>query len=269
MKFGEYEVPIGVYNYFYDESKDDADPEKAAQEKCKSYVATKLLMEKQNLALSTARKRQAAEETEKQWSMFSAYYQSVNVTKQDITKIKTYEMNKKELLHFYYGSGGENEVSVSALKNEFNKNYVGFKAIEEPLTKVGDMGESILLAGSEKKALKGKFEAMAKRVNSGSDIDEENVDYNEEKGLIVTQNLSLNIIKADDPLYSREFFSSVSKLSYGKATVIECSNSLYLVQRVRIDSDEETFSLYADSVLESMKMDSVENKIQQQMKNIE
>lgn len=267
VKFGDYEVPIGVYNYFYDEAKNEDDVKKAAEEKCKAYLATQILMEKENLTLSSARKREAAEQTEKLWSMFSAYYQEIDVTKQDITKIQTYLISKKELLHFYYGSG-ENEVSTAALKNEFNKNYVAFKSLEESLKKVNDIGEKISLSADEKKTLKSKFEAIAKRVNNGCDIDEENERYNEEKGLIVTQSLSLNIIKEDDPLYSSEFFSSVSKLSYNKAAVIECGGNLYMVQRFRADKNEETFSLYADDVLENMKMAAVEDKIEKQAKAI-
>ncbi len=256
-------IPLGVYNYFYAEaSKNSETVEETAEYLCKKYVATERLMEKEGVSLSTNHKRQAAEETEKVWSIFSAYYEGIDVSKQDITKIKTYEMSKKELLHFYYGTGGKNEVSQEKLREEFAKKYLGFKAVEASFMKLNDMGESVEMAESEKKSLRSKFKSMAKKVNSGEDIDSVNESYNEGMGLIVTQPLSLNVIKENDPLYSADFFSKVAELSYGEAAVIESSSSIYMLQRVHIDSDDETFSLYATEVLENMKIASVEKKIE-------
>lgn len=268
VKINEYEVPAGVYNYYYNESKDKDNPEESAIEKCKEYIAVDILTKKAGTSLSTGRKNEAAEKTEKLWGMFASYYNSIGVTKQDIGKIQSCEMNKIQLLHYYYGKGSKNEISVSQLKKEFDKAYVGFKAIEAELSKTDDMGDTVQLSAKEKSTLKKEMEAIAKRINSGSDADEENVTYNEKRGLIVTQELSLNIIKKDDPLYSEDFFKGVSELSYGKAAVIECGNSIYMVQRQRIDNDDETFSLYADDVLESMKMNKIQALIEKTAKDI-
>lgn len=259
--FGE-KIPEGVYNYFLAEAGGEGDEAVAAAEySVKKYIAAERLMKKEGITLSTNYKRMVAEETEKLWSMFSAYYEEIGVTKQDIAEIKSREMMKKELLHFYYGAGGRGEVSEEKLRSEFAKKYVGFKAVEGSFIKVNDIGESVEMAEEEKKALRKKFEAMAEKVGSGTDIDTVNESYNESLGLIVTQSLSLNVIKENDPLYSEKFFSEVSALSYGEAAVIESGSSIYMLQRVRVDSDDETFSLYAAEVLEDMKMASVEKKI--------
>lgn len=260
--FGE-KIPEGVYNYFLAEASEQGDEAEAAAEySVKKYIATERLMKKEGITLSTNYKRMAAEETEKLWSMFSAYYEKTGVTKQDIAEIKTSEMMKKELLHFYYGAGGRGEVSQEKLRSEFAEKYVGFKAVEGSFMTQNDVGESTEISDSEKKALRKKFEAMAKKVNSGTDIDTVNESYNESQGLIVTQSLSLNIIKENDPLYGEDFFSEVSELSYGEAAVIESGSSIYMLERVRVDSDDETFSLYAAEVLEGLKMASVEKKIE-------
>lgn len=266
VKVGEYEVPIGVYNYYYDTVKDNDDPEGDAVKKCESYIGVNLLMEKLGLNLSTTRKSEGAEKAEKQWGMFASYYEGIGVTKQDINKIMTNEMGKIELLHYYYGTGGKKEVGETQLRKELDKTYVGFKAIEAELYKLNDIGESVELSSREKSALKKELTAIAARVNSGADPDSENVTYNEKRGLIVTQQLSLNIIKEDDPLYSDEFFKAVSKLSYGEAAVIECAGKLYMLQRQRIDNNDEVFALYADKVLEGMKMGEVEKMLEKMNK---
>ncbi len=263
VKVSGEKIPEGVYNYYLAEASEEGDEAQAAAEyKVKKYIATGRLMEKEGINLSTNYKRMAAEETEKLWSMFSSFYEEAGVSKQDIAEIKTREMMKKELLHFYYGAGGRGEVSEDELRSEFAKKYVLFKAIEGSFIKQSDMGESTEMADGEKKALRKKFEAMAKKVGSGTDIDAVNESYNEGLGLIVTQSLSLNVIKENDPLYGSEFFAQVAELSYGEAAVIESGSSIYMLQRVRADSDEETFSLYANQVLEGMKMASVEKKIE-------
>ncbi|MBQ7295341.1 MAG: hypothetical protein IJW86_04025 [Clostridia bacterium] len=266
VKIGGEKIPVGVYNYFYARTPEDSEDRTASAEYlCKKYIAAEHLMGKEGISLSTNLKREAAEETEKLWSLFSAYYESIDVSKQDIAKIKTYEMSKKALLNFYYGAGGRGEVSEDKLREEFAKTYVGFKAVEASFIKQDTIGESVEMAESEKKALRSTFKTMAKKVNGGEDIDSVNESYNESLGLIVTQPLSLNVIKADDPLYGEDFFSEVAELSYGKAAVIESGSSIYMLERVRIDRDDETFVLYAEDVLEDMKMASVEKKIEKIM----
>lgn len=256
-------VPQGVYDYFYDEVSDSADNAKQETEKlCRNYIATSRLMKQEGITLSTNHKRQIADETEKVWSIFSAYYESIGITKQDITAIKTWEYSKKELLNFYYGTGGRGEVSQEKLRERFAQTYVGFRAVEASFTKLSDMGESIEMADSEKKELRSTFKNMAEKVSAGVDIDSVNESYNEGMGLIVTGTLNLTVIKESDPVYGEAFFAQVKELSYGKAAVIESGSNIYMLQRVRVDNDDETFSLYAAEVLEDMKMASVEKKIE-------
>ncbi len=263
VKIGEDKIDRGVYNYFLNEAENN---EETAEYLCKKYLAAAELMKKENVSLSANSKMQAAEETEKLWSMFSAFYESIDVTKQDITKVKTYEGQKLELLRYYYGAGGKGEVGEEKLRQEFAKSYVGFKAIEASFLKLNDVGESVETAESEKKILRSKFKAMANKVNAGAHIDTVNESYNESIGLIVTGPLNLTVIKENDPIYGEEFFSDVSKLSYGEAAVIESGSSIYMIVKERIDNNDEIFSLYNDAVLQSLKMKSVEKKIEKMIK---
>jgi hypothetical protein len=238
---------------------------------CKTYAATKKLMSDEGISLSANYKRVVAEETDSMWSLFSAYYENIGVTKQDITSVLTYEYGKKELLDFYYGENGKNKVSDKKITKEFDNTYVGFKAIEASYLKLSDMGESVELSDNEKKKLKNSFASMAKRINSGEiTIDEANEIYNESIGLIVTQSLDTALTKQGDVLYADTFFSQVQKLDKGEAAVIESGNSIYLLQRQEITNDEDGYVfMYKSEILEKLKMSAVQKKLDNISANLE
>ncbi len=88
MRFSE-----GEYAYCLSICKDK---DKAA-ELCKIYAATQKLMDDAGISLSANYKRVVAEEADSKWSIFSAYYETIGVTKQDITAVLTYEYEKKRV----------------------------------------------------------------------------------------------------------------------------------------------------------------------------
>ena len=139
-------ISAGVYTYYLAQTE-SAD---AAAEKCREYVATKRLMAEEGITLSANYKRTVADEADSKWSIFSDYYKSIGVSKQDITQALTAEYNKKELLDYYYGENGKKPVSTEKIKSELDKTYVGFKAIEASYLKLTDMGDSVSLSGAEK-----------------------------------------------------------------------------------------------------------------------
>ena len=259
IKVGESKISQGVYTYYFSQRENEAD----VLEICKEYEATRVLMKNEGITLSANYKRIVAEETDSKWNLFSAYYESIGVTKQDITDGLTAEYNKKELLDYYYGEKGKSPVSNNKLMSEFDKTYVGFKAIEASYLKVSDMGESVSLSDSEKKSLKNRFESMAKSINSGAmTINEANESYNQSIGIIVTHNLDTALMKQGDVLYGDNFFSEVSALNKGEACVIESGNSIFLVQRQTITSEDDGYIfMYKGEILEKLKMSAVEKKI--------
>lgn len=251
-------ISEGVYTYFLSETKD----KDKAIEVCKSLVAAENIMKAEGISLSANYKRVVAEETDKKWSLFSAYYESIGVTKQDITSALVYEYGKNELLDYYYGDKGKKSVKDSRLRSEFDKTYVGFKAIEASYIKLSDMGESVSISDSEKSAVKKQFSSMAQSINSGTmTIDRANEKYNESIGLIVTQTLDTVLVKEGNVLYDDNFFSEIAKLRNGEAAVIESGNSVFLLQRQSIANEDEYFYLYKSEMLEKLKMDDIEKKI--------
>lgn len=251
-------ISEGVYTYFLSESKD----REKTIEVCKYLVAAENIMKSQGISLSANYKRMVAEETDKKWSLFSAYYESIGVTKQDITSALTYEYGRNELLDYFYGDKGKKPIKDSRLRREFDETYVGFKAIEASYIKLSDMGESVSISDREKSAIKKQFSSMAQSINSGTmTIDRANEKYNESIGLIVTQTLDTVLVKEGDVLYDDAFFSQIEKLRNGEAAVIESGNSVFLLQRQNIADEDEYFYLYKSEMLEKLKMDDIEKKL--------
>lgn len=259
LAVGESKISSGVYAYYLSVSQNEED----ALELCKEFAAAEKLMNDEAVSLSANYKRLVAEETDSKWSLFSAYYESIGVSKQDITAVISSEYNKKELLDYYYGENGKKPVSDKKLRAEFDSSYVGFKAIEASYIKLSDMGESVELSSNEKKKLKKSFTAMAKSINSGAiTVDDANESYNESIGLIVTQSLETALTKEGDVLYGDNFFGEVQKLEKGEAAVIESGSSIYLLQRQTITDDEDGyFFMYKAEILEKLKMSAVEKKL--------
>ncbi len=252
-------ISAGVYAYYLSESKDAL----KAEEICRLSAATEKLMKTEGITLSANYKRLIADETDSKWSLFSSYYKSIGVSKQDITQALTAEYNKKELLDYYYGEKGKTPVSHEKIKAQLDKTYVGFKAIEASYMKVSDMGESVTLSDAEKKNLRSLFESMAKSINSGvMTINDANKTYNESIGIIVTQNPETALMKQGDVLYGDSFFDEVSKLKKGEAAVIESGSSVFLLQRQVITNDDDGFIfIYRGEMLEILKMKTLEKKI--------
>ncbi len=256
---GESRISEGVYAYYLSVSENEDE----ALEHCKDFAAAEKLMNDEGISLSANYKRLVAEETDSKWSLFSAYYENIGVSKQDITEVFTAEYSKNELLDYYYGEKGKSKVSDKKLKKEFDSTYVGFKAIEASYMKLSDMGESVELSEAEKKRLRNSFSSMAQRINSGAiTIDDANESYNESIGLIVTQSLETALTKEGDILYGDNFFSEAKSLGKGKAGVIESGSSIYLLQRQTITNDEDGyFIMYKAEILEKLKMSAIEKKL--------
>lgn len=252
-------ISQGIYAYCLSESKSTD----KATDICIKNVAAENIMKKEGISLSANYKRLVAEETDKKWSMFSAYYEKIGVTKQDITTALTYEYNKKELLDYYYGDKGKKPVSDEKLMAEFDKTYVGFRAVEASYIRLSDMGESVSLSDKEKSDLKKQFLSMAQSINSGTmTIDKANEKYNESIGLIVTQSLETVLVKEGNVLYGDDFFKNVSELKKGGCAVIESGNSIYLLIRDDISGQEsEYFYLYKNEIAEKLKMPDIEKKL--------
>lgn len=273
--FENHTVTEGLYNYYksavtaspekYSASAEDEDSIGAAVKQCcAEYLAAIKLMENEKITLSSEFKRLAAENTENIWSLFSDYYNSIGVTKQDITRVQTHESRLLQLLDHFYGAGGKDPVKEMDLKERFVDMYVGFKAIEGSLTRTNDKGESVSLTEKEIKEKEQLFSSMAKSINEGTaTIDELNTEYNDSLGIIVTSPLSVLLTKEGDPMYGDDFFTAVNGISHGRAKAVKSGDSIYVIERQTIATDDEdAFMTYRSEVLQDMRMEKIEKKLE-------
>lgn len=266
-------VPVGVYTYYLDKvmsdpkaysakENDEASVKNAALSECKNYTALLTLLSDSGISLDYNLKSQVAENTEKYWSLFSAYYKKIGVSKQDINKIMTYEAGKEQLVLYYFGEGGKNEVSEDDLKQRFVELYIGFKGFECKLTKENANGETVPMTDKEKEETEVQLRKYANEIDEGADIDTVYAKYCKSKGLVATESLGVNITKEKDPMFDDDFFSKMSTISHGRAAIVKTGSSIYVVQRCTIaTSDEDAFALYRTDVLNEMKMPVIEKKI--------
>lgn len=266
-------VPVGVYTYYLDrvmsdpkaysaKKNDEASVKNAALSQCRNYTALMTLLNDSDISLAYELKSQVAENTEKYWSLFSAYYKKIGVSKQDINKIMAYEAGKEQLVLYYYGEGGKNEVSEDDLKQRFVELYIGFKGFECKLTKENANGETVPMTDKEKEETEAQLRKYANEIDEGADIDSVYSKYCKSKGLVATEALGVNITKEKDPMFDDDFFSKMSTISHGRAAIVKTGSSIYVVQRCTIaTSDEDAFALYRTDVLNEMKMPAIEKKI--------
>ncbi len=272
--FGDNVVTEGLYNYYraavaaspeeYSASAEDENSiNEAVRQCCKEYLAAIKLMENEKLTLGSEFKRLAAENTENIWGLFSDYYISIGVTKQDITRVQTHESRMLQLLDHFYGAEGKEPVKEMDLKERFVDMYVGFKAIEGQLIKTNDKGETVALSEKEIKETEQLFSSMAKSINDGTaTIDELNAEYNDSLGIIVTSPLSVLLTKKGDPMYDDGFFEEVSSITHGRAKAVKSGDSIYVIERQTIATDDEdAFMSYRSEVLQDMRMGKIEKKL--------
>ncbi|MBR5437968.1 MAG: hypothetical protein IKV21_03520 [Clostridia bacterium] len=275
-------VTEGLYNYYkskvtsspeeYSATADDsASIDKAVKQCCSEYLAAIKLMEDEGIVLSSEFKRLAAENTENIWSLFSAYYNSIGVTKQDITRVQTHESRMLQLLDHFYGAEGKEPVKEMDMKERFVEMYVGFKAIEGSLTRTNDKGEIVPLTEKETKEAETLFSSMAKSINEGTaSIDDLNVEYNDSMGIIVTSPLSVLLTKEGDPMYDDGFFSEVKSITHGRAKAVKSGDCIYVIERQTIATDDEdAFMTYRSEVLQDMRMGKIEKKLEKLISKME
>jgi hypothetical protein len=268
-------VPVseGIYEYFRREALREAQPtdgktaapsaEETAEKRCRQLVALDRYLKEHKITVRADLKSDVASRTEGQWALFGTHYRAMGLTKQDLTRINSFDAQKKQLVQFFYGAGGKHEVAESELKDSFVKLYVGFKSFEGALTTRSDTGETVPLSKEEQAAVLTQFQQMADRANSGTDLDTLYAEYCQTQGLIVTTPLSVSLMKDGDPMYDDDFFEQVSALSHGSTGVIRTKTTVYLLQRVTIAaSDEDAFAAYRDEVLYHEELPAIEERVE-------
>jgi len=245
-------VTKGIYSYYLDYAAGNADnlkldmndyessAKKKALELIKSYVAINSIFEKLNLSLSYSLKAQSASDTDSYWETFGVHYSKVGITKQDIAKIMENNCRKTALLNYYYGQDSKvNPTSKATLKKAFEKKYFGVKLIAAPLTTTDTMGNTISLDDDSLTEVRAKFSSLKTKLNYGKSFEDVYSEYNMGEDIIGTQNPETYILASSTKEYGKEFTQTASNLSYNEADTVEYEDTIYLIYRVNISSDNK------------------------------
>ncbi len=280
---GGVKVTEGIYKYYTDYvlthksefSLDDesleGDITETVSNLVKKYVALNSLWAELNMNMTYNLRNDAANEADERWDLFGKYYESVGISKQDIYKIVKNETYRTALTVYYYGEDSKiSPIKTETLKAAFSKKYVGVKIIAASLTTVDTLGNTVKLKGTALTEIQRYFESMESKANNGTDIEQLYSDYNTSHDLIGTEGLDTYVFTENNTQYGTDFFKTVSKLKFGKATVIENDETIYLVYRVDITSnDYEYFMTYKNDILVDLYKDKIDALIDEKCAELE
>lgn len=257
-------VSSGIYSYFLDREK-AADSElsedeikAAAQKDVAYYVMINSEFANREMKLTFDDKSKISQNVNNYWHLFSAAYESLGVTKQDLQKIEENKAYKDELIVYYYGENGESPVTDETLKTYFNENYIAFKAITGFFTTVNNDGTAAMLSDSEKAALTESFLQYANAINEGSSIEEvaaslDNINVNSDTVVINRANKS----------YPDTFFDKVFALEVNKSGSFSIGDYVFIVSRGSLEDEQDSlFKTYKTDCLKALKgeeFDSITN----------
>lgn len=280
---GNVKVTEGIYKYYtdyvlnhlsefsLDSESLEGDIEEVVTELVKKYVALNSLWAELKINMTYDLRNSAANEADERWDLFGKYYENIGITKQDIYKIVKNETYRTALTNYYYGENSKiNPIKTETLKAAFSKKYIGVKIIAASLTTVDALGGTVKLKGTALTSIQRYFENMKSKANNGSDIEQLYASYNASNDLIGTEGLDTYVFTENNTQYGEDFFKTVSKLKLNKATVIENDDTIYLVYRVDITSnDYEYFMTYKNDILVELYKSKIDALIEERCKDLE
>lgn len=268
------EISNDVFTYFLDvalaEQKANAQANASSSEKevafaravqlTETYFKTNSLAKKCGISLSTANKAEVSEKVNAYWSVYGEYYTSIGVSKETLTKVFTADAYKNRLLVFYYGEGGEEEISVASMYAYFKTNYIVFQSINGYLTYMDDSGKSVLLQANQIEELLIKFKNMANLVNAKEKTMEEAADFLAGTGY--SSSVITMVLKRDDTSYPAGFFDKVKSTQARVATVIGTNEYIFLVLRGDAGVTSEYYLEKKEEILNALVGDKIDVKIE-------
>lgn len=219
---------------------------------------------------------------EQWWEYIGDYYESIGVSKESYLDIVINGEKKAAIFDYYYGEGGEMEVSEDDIKAYLNENFARIKYIEMPLKD----GEGNLLKSEGKAEIKAMAEEYIERMKNGEAFEDISAEYDDYcKGLAEaatatedaenTENaepvddltatektdevdelvLLGKVSSADYPVPSASVHEKVvgNALNVGEYLFIEENEVYYIVYKMDLFADEEYYDNQKTTVLNKLK----------------
>lgn len=270
MEINGVEISDDVFTYFLDLAVVDLGvdaPLKSLKEKATVYAETYFkinsLAHSRGISLSTAEKAAVSEKVNAYWGIYGEYYLKIGVTKETLTKVFSADAFREALLVHFYGTGGEEEISLSRLYAQFKTNYIVFQAITGYFTTTDINGQTVKISETEKEALVLKFQNMSAMVNAGEQNMEEAADFLAESGNQAS--VQTVVLHKDDTSYPAGFFEKVKNTEARLATVIGTEEYIFLVLRGDADTKSSYFNEKRTEMIEIIVGTEIDEKIEKSL----
>lgn len=260
------EIKNDVFTYFIDKAMTElgvnADENAVltrATELATTYFKTNSLAVKCGVSLSTAQKASVSEKVNAYWGIYGDYYTSIGVTKETLTKIFTSEAYRNQLLVYYYGEGGEEEIGVATMYAYFKMNYIVFQAINGYFTYLDDNGNTVIRTPNEIEEIILKFQNMASLINSKEKTMEEAADFLATSGY--SSSVVTLVLGKDDTSYPEGFFDKVQSTKARIASVIGTNEYIFIVLRGDAGVNSEYYKEKKEEILTALVGDKIDVKL--------
>lgn len=269
LTVGDSNVSAGVFAYYLDaqikiasgESPSKADAIKAAENSCANYVKINTEFQKRELSLNSVEKASVAANVEEIWNFYGDYYESIGVSKETLTKIKTSEQYNEKLISSVFGAGGESEISEDAMKTYFNDNYVFFKFITAEFSSDEETNKTIKDALVE---LVGTIGTEDEETGETITMDDVNASFAEKTGGSASA-IESTAMKSDSTDFPSGFFSDVKAMENGEHKVLTYTDNIFLVEKL---DGSGSFSDYKSAILDLLTNSDYDSLMEKNYSNI-
>lgn len=224
---------------------------------------------------------------EQWWEYLGEYYEEIGVSEQSYLDIGVNSEKELALFDYYYGEGGEREISEDDIRTYLKDTYARIKYIEMPLTD----GEGNILKSDDKadvltmaedyieRAKNGEsFEAISKEYadyfaslsasedESAEDTNDSEYFFTEEEdsdnsdteevnyGIVVTKESTIPAASVIEKVFSGD-------LAEGEYAIVEEYEVCYIVYRMDLFADEEYFENNESSARHALKDDEFDELV--------
>ena len=252
-KVNKVKIAKGVCLYLKAEAKRE-NPEGTEEEldavtarKIAEYVAINTKFQEMGLSLTPTQKQKLPQTVSALWEYFGKYYESIGVTKQDITKVETEKAYKDAVMVAYYQEeGGVEPIPEVEMRAFFQENYIAYRSITGYLTTVDDSGKSTPLSETETEVLLSSFNMAAAEINEGGQLD------------AVARTLS-NVSTHSEPRVQcngteeaeQDFFQKACQIENNKAAAITSGDYAFVILREDIGGNDGLY--YAQYRIDCLK----------------
>lgn len=261
------------------ENKSAADYVKdQALDYCKTYIVVEEKFNELGLSFDEEDITDIETTTNAYLSYYSTYYSENGCGEASLKKIVESNVKLEKIFLYYYGEGGEKEVSKDDLLKQLTENYARVQFISVPLV---ETSTGLALEGDDLQAAKDSADKYLERAQNGEDFaalmeeysesleetEEEETeetdedDHEEEEEEILDNGFTKNdtlVQKDDETTYPEGFVDGVFEMKNDEYKLIKTENYYFVTKRLNITESDKTLEYYTDTLISDLKFEEFE-----------